>query len=171
MAHTFDGVCMHYLAKVGCAVLCAVLLTGCTGPSNLLGCGEAYENMYGGDDYTFTSKEIDQNNALNVTVKILNGAAGWLEASDEKEVDAEVYVTLRIKNSAGDETVVDFQSSTWEINGDSEDGSNWVTYLWYQSPDGFCDDGCDKVNFVAGFQDGFIYYDGTCDTSPWVDVD
>ena len=127
--------------------------------------------MYGGDDYTFTSKEVDQNNALNVTVKILNGAAGWLEGSDEKEVDAEVYVTLRVKNSAGDETVVDFQSSTWEINGDSEDGSNWVTYLWYQSPDGFCDDGCDKVNFVAGFQDGFIYYDGTCDTSPWVDVD
>ncbi len=127
--------------------------------------------MYGGDDYTFTSKEVDQNNALNVTVKILNGAAGWLEESDEKEVDAEVYVTLRIKNSVGDETVVDFQSSTWEINGDSEDGSNWVTYLWYQSPDGFCDDGCDKVNFVAGFQDGFIYYDGTCDTSPWVDVD
>ena len=162
---------MHSLAKLGCALLCAILLTGCTGPSNLFGCGEAYENMYGGDDYTFTSKEVDQNNALNVTVKILNGAAGWLEESDEKEVDAEVYVTLRVKNSAGDETVVDFQSSTWEINGDSEDGSNWVTYLWYQSPDGFCDDGCDKVNFVAGFQDGFIYYDGTCDTSPWVDVD
>ncbi|MDG1556873.1 MAG: hypothetical protein P8Q98_03640 [Candidatus Poseidoniaceae archaeon] len=162
---------MHSLAKLGCALLCAILLTGCTGPSNLFGCGEAYENMYGGDDYTFTSKEVDQNNALNVTVKILNGAAGWLEGSDEKEVDAEVYVTLRVKNSAGDETVVDFQSSTWEINGDSEDGSNWVTYLWYQSPDGFCDDGCDKVNFVAGFQDGFIYYDGTCDTSPWVDVD
>ncbi len=168
---TFDGVSMHSLAKLGCALLCAILLTGCTGPSNLFGCGEAYENMYGGDDYTFTSKEVDQNNALNVTVKILNGAAGWLEESDEKEVDAEVYVTLRIKNSVGDETVVDFQSSTWEINGDSEDGSNWVTYLWYQSPDGFCDDGCDKVNFVAGFQDGFIYYDGTCDTSPWVDVD
>ena len=162
---------MHSLAKLGCALLCAILLTGCTGPSNLFGCGEAYENMYGGDDYTFTSKEVDQNNALNVTVKILNGAAGWLEGSDEKEVDAEVYVTLRVKNSAGDETVVDFQSSTWEINGDSEDGSNWVTYLWYQSPDGFCDEGCDKVNFVAGFQDGFIYYDGTCDTSPWVDVD
>ena len=162
---------MHSLAKLGCALLCAILLTGCTGPSNLFGCGEAYENMYGGDDYTFTSKEVDQNNALNVTVKILNGAAGWLEWSDEKEVDAEVYVTLRVKNSAGDETVVDFQSSTWDINGDSEDGSNWVTYLWYQSPDGFCDDGCDKVNFVAGFQDGFIYYDGTCDTSPWVDVD
>ena len=162
---------MHSLAKLGCALLCAILLTGCTGPSNLFGCGEAYENMYGGDDYTFTSKEVDQNNALNVTVKILNGAAGWLEGSDEKEVDAEVYVTLRVKNSAGDETVVDFQSSTWEINGDSEDGSNWVTYLWYQSPDGFCNDGCDKVNFVAGFQDGFIYYDGTCDTSPWVDVD
>ncbi|MDG1558971.1 MAG: hypothetical protein P8R03_05580 [Candidatus Poseidoniaceae archaeon] len=162
---------MHSLAKLGCALLCAILLTGCTGPSNLFGCGEAYENMYGGDDYTFTSKEVDQNNALNVTVKILNGAAGWLEGSDEKEVDTEVYVTLRVKNSAGDETVVDFQSSTWEINGDSEDGSNWVTYLWYQSPDGFCDDGCDKVNFVAGFQDGFIYYDGTCDTSPWVDVD
>ena len=162
---------MHSLAKLGCALLCAILLTGCTGPSNLFGCGEAYENMYGGDDYTFTSKEVDQNNALNVTVKILNGAAGWLEGSDEKEVDAEVYVTLRVKNSAGDETVVDFQSSTWEINGDSEDGSNWVTYLWYQSPDGFCDDGCNKVNFVAGFQDGFIYYDGTCDTSPWVDVD
>ena len=162
---------MHSLAKLGCALLCAILLTGCTGPSNLFGCGEAYENMYGGDDYTFTSKEVDQNNALNVTVKILNGAAGWLEGSDEKEVDAEVYVTLRVKNSAGDETVVDFQSSTWEINGDSEDGSNWVTYLWYQSPDGFCNDGCDKVNFVAGFQDGFIYYDGTCDTSPWIDVD
>ena len=166
---TFDG--DHMLAKVGCALLCAVLLTGCTGPSNLLGCGESYENMYGGDDYAFASKDVDQNNALNVTVKILNGAAGWLEESEEKEVDAEVYVTLRIKNSAGEETVVGFQSSTWEINGDSENGSNWVTYLWYQSPDGFCDDGCEEVKFSAGFQDGFIYYDGTCESSPWVDID
>lgn len=168
---TFDGVHMHSLAKVGCALVCAVFLTGCTGQSSLFGCGEAYENMYGGDDYTFTSKNVDQNNALNVTVKILNGAAGWLEESEEKEVDAEVYVTLRIKNSAGEETVVGFQSSTWEINGDSEDGSYWVTYLWYQSPDGFCDDGCEEVNFSAGFQDGSMYYNGTCDSSPWVDVD
>ena len=166
---TFDG--DHMLAKVGCALLCAVLLTGCTGPSNLLGCGESYENMYGGDDYAFASKDVDQNNALNVTVKILNGAAGWLEESEEKEVDAEVYVTCRIKNSAGEETVVSFQSSTWEINGDSEDGSYWVTDLWYQSPDGFCDGGCEEVKFSAGFQDGSMYYNGTCDASPWVDVD
>jgi len=46
-----------------------------------------------------------------------------------------------------------------------------VTYLWYQSPDGFCDDGCEEVKFSAGFQDGSMYYNGTCDASPWVDVD
>ena len=145
-------------------------MTGCIGPTTLMGCGEAYKNMYGGYDYTFASIDVDQNNALNLTVELLNGGGGWLEESEEDEADVDIYVTLRIKNSDGDELPVEFQSSTWEINGDSEDGASWLTYLWYQSPDGFCDDGCEEVQFSAGQQDGFIYFDGTCDASPWVDV-
>jgi hypothetical protein len=145
-------------------------LSGCTSSLSSGMCGEGYEEMYGGYDYSYSSISIDSDNTLNVSVVLLNGGGGWLEESEVKEVDAEIFVSLYVKKTDGTEQKVGFHSTTWTVHGDSEDGSYWSTLLNYESPVGFCDSGCEEVKFSAGYQDGAIYYDGTCDSSPWIDV-
>ena len=143
-------------------------LSGCT--QVLGGCGAGYDEMYGGYDYIYSSKDVASDNSLNVTIKLLKSGGGWLEDSEENEESQSIWVTLTIKMDDGSEVKVGYNSNTWEVNGDSWDEMFWSTNLYYQSPVGFCDDGCDRVTFSASVENGAIYYDGTCDTSPWIDI-
>ena len=152
-------------------LLCVAMmipLSGCT--QSLVGCGAGYDEMYGGYDYIYSNKDVASDNSLNVTIKLLKSGGGWLEDSEENEESQSIWVTLTIKMDDGSEVKVGYNSNTWEVNGDSWDEMFWSTNLYYQSPVGFCDDGCDQVTFSASVENGAIYYDGTCDTSPWIDI-
>ena len=152
-------------------LLCVAMmipLSGCT--QSLVGCGAGYDEMYGGYDYIYSSKDVASDNSLNVTIKLLKSGGGWLEDSEENEESQSIWVTLTVKMDDGSEVKVGYNSNMWEVNGDSWDEMFWSTNLYYQSPVGFCDDGCDQVTFSASVENGAIYYDGTCDTSPWIDI-
>ena len=152
-------------------LLCVAMmipLSGCT--QSLVGCGAGYDEMYGGYDYIYSSKDVASDNSLNVTIKLLKSGGGWLEDSEQNEESQSIWVTLTIKMDDGSEAKVGYNSNTWEVNGDSWDEMFWSTNLYYQSPAGFCDNGCDQVTFSASVEGGAIYYDGTCNTSPWVDI-
>jgi len=144
--------------------------SGCLSGNNILGCGEGYEEMYGGYDYIYSTNNVDTDNSLNVTIELLNGGGGWLEESQQYEEDQTHAVTLYVKMDDGSEQTIAYNSNSWDVNGDSNDGIYWSTNLYYQSPAGFCDNGCDQLKFSAGYQDGVIYYDETCDSSPWIDL-
>ena len=141
-------------------------LAGCIG--NTLSCGKHYEETYGGYDYIFSSTTIDSDNSLNVTVELLNGGGGWIEDSNEFEEGQTIWVSLKIKLSNGNEIEIKPNHQTWEVSGDSWNQSYWGTNLFFSSPSGFCNDGCEEVQFHAGDEFGAIYYDGTCDSSPWI---
>jgi hypothetical protein len=143
-------------------------LSGCT--EIIGGCGEGYDEMYGGYDYIYSNKNVDADNSLNVTIELLKAGGGWLEDSEEFQEGQSVWVTLYVQMSDGSEQSVGFNSNDWEVNGDSANGSYWSTNLYYQSPTGFCGNGCEEVKFSAGVEGGVIYYDGTCDSSPWIDI-
>ena len=145
-------------------------LSGCIGSSSTW-CGAGHDEMYGGYDYVFSNKDVASDNSINVTIKLLKSGGGWLEESEEYQESQSVWVTLTVKMSDGSEQDIGYNSNSWEVNGDWSDGIYWWTYLYYQSPAGFCDDGCDELKFSAGYQDGVIYYDETCDSSPWIDID
>ena len=127
--------------------------------------------MYGGYDYVYSNKDVASDNSINVTIGLLKSGGGWLEESEEYEESQSVWVTLTVKMSDGSEQDIGYNSNSWEVNGDSSDGIYWSTHLYYQSPAGFCDDGCDELKFSAGYENGVIYYDETCDSSPWIDID
>ena len=145
-------------------------LSGCIGSSSTW-CGAGHDEMYGGSDYVYSNKDVASDNSINVTIKLLKSGGGWLEESEEYQESQSVWVTLTVKMSDGSEQDIGYNSNSWEVNGDWSDGIYWWTYLYYQSPAGFCDDGCDELKFSAGYQDGVIYYDETCDSSPWIDID
>tara|TARA_B100001113_G_C21099358_1_gene618064 strand:- start:365 stop:808 length:444 start_codon:yes stop_codon:yes gene_type:complete len=143
-------------------------LSGCT--ESLAGCGEGYDEMYGGYDYVYSTKDVASDNSLNVTIELLRTGGGWLEDSEEHQESQSIWVDLTVKMDDGSEVIVGYNSNSWEINGDSWDEKYWSTNLYYQSPAGFCDNGCDQVRFGAGVEGGIIYYDGTCDSRPWIDI-
>ena len=59
-----------------------ITMAGCTSNSNI-GCGEGYQEMYGGNDYGFNSTSVDAQNSLQVKVEIVSGGGGWwLEESE-----------------------------------------------------------------------------------------
>ena len=146
-----------------------VPLSGCIGSSSTW-CGAGHDEMYGGYDYVYSNKDVASDNSINVTIGLLKSGGGWLEESEEYEESQSVWVTLTVKMSDGSEQDIGYNSNSWEVNGDSSDGIYWSTHLYYQSPAGFCDDGCDELKFSAGYENGVIYYDGTCDSSPWVNI-
>ena len=113
---------------------------------------------------------IDSDNSLNVTVKLLNGGGGWIEDSNEFEEGQTIWVSLKIKLSNGNEIDIKPNHQTWEVNGDSWNQSYWGTNLYFNSLAGFCDDGCEEVQFHAGDEFGAIYHDGTCESSPWIEI-
>ena len=147
-----------------------VPLSGCIGSSSTW-CGAGYDEMYGGYDYVYSNKDVASDNSINVTIGLLKSGGGWLEESEEYQESQSVWVTLTVKMSDGSEQDIGYNSNSWEVNGDSSDGIYWSTYLYYQSPVGFCDDGCEELKFSAGYENGVIYYDETCDSSPWIDID
>jgi len=143
-------------------------LSGCTGVNG--GCGAGYEEMYGGYDYEFSKMEVSSDNTLNVTVKLQRAGGGWIEDSDEFEEHQTIWVSLHIKMSNGDEVKIQPNHQTWDVNGDAWNQSYWGTNLYFSSPVGFCDYGCEELRFSAGDEYGFIYYDGTCESSPWIEL-
>ena len=147
-----------------------VPLSGCMGSSSTW-CGAGHDEMYGGYDYVYSNKDVASDNSINVTIGLLKSGGGWLEESEEYQESQSVWVTLTVKMSDGSEQDIGYNSNSWEVNGDSSDGISWSTHLYYQSPAGFCDDGCDELKFSAGYENGVIYYDETCDSSPWIDID
>jgi hypothetical protein len=149
-------------------VIVFVPLTGCTQP--LGGCGVGYDEMYGGYDYEFSKMEISSDNSLNVTVKLQKSGGGWIEDSDEFEEHQTIWVSLHIKMSNGDVVQIQPNHQTWEVNGDAWNQSYWGTNLYFSSPIGFCDYGCEELQFSAGDEYGVIYYDGTCESSPWIEL-
>ena len=54
----------------------SMTMAGCTSINNN-GCGEGYEEMYGGYEYGFNSTSIDAQNSLQVKVEIVKGGGGW----------------------------------------------------------------------------------------------
>ena len=65
------------------AIVALVLpLSGCTGLTGMGGCGEGYEEMYGGYDYVYDTKVVDSQNNLTVILELVNGGGGWLEEGD-----------------------------------------------------------------------------------------
>jgi len=157
----------------GCIVFLLTFLipmAGCTSPLTPSWCGEGYDEMYGGYDYIYSSTSIDADNSLNVTVQLIGGGGGWLEESEQHEANKEVSVGLTIRFGDGTEQTVGYGSSTWVVNGDDYDGSYWQTQLYFQSPPGLCDAGCEDMKFSGGEQDAVYYYDTTCDSSPWVEI-
>jgi hypothetical protein len=152
-------------------VLLAVLvpLSGCTGLSGIAGCGEGYSEMHNGD-YVESLISVDASGKL--TVKFESGdSPGFLETSEEYQTDPNIYVTLYVSFDDGSETSVGFRQSGWENFGDGAEGSSWDSMLTYNSPDGFCDDGCQRVKLGTNMEYGQLYYDGTCDASPWIDIE
>ena len=145
-----------------------VPLSGCTGPSGLVGCGEGYSEMHNGD-YVETLLSVDTNGKL--TVKFESGDyPGFLEESEKYQTDPDIYVTLYVMYEDGTETSASFRQSEWDNFGDGAEGSSWNSLLTFNSPDGFCDDGCEKVRLGTSTEYGLLYYDGTCDASPWIDI-
>ena len=151
-------------------VIAPFVLSGCTGITGIVGCGEAYEEMYGGYDYVYDTKTVDSQDQLTVTFELVSGGGGWLEESEVHEANQDLWVGLDVKFSDGTVEEIAFRQADWENYGDGHDGSSWATTLTFTSPDGFCQGGCEEVRFSAGYQDGSIYYDGTCDNSPWIEV-
>ena len=132
-------------------------LSGCIGSSSTR-CGAGHDEMYGGSDYVYSNKDVASDNSINVTIKLLKSGGGWLEESEEYQESQSVWVTLTVKMSDGSEQDIGYNSNSWEVNGDWSDGIYWWTYLYYQSPAGFCDNGCDELKFIAGYQGGVVYY-------------
>ena len=152
-------------------VITTFTLSGCTGLTGLTGCGEAYEEMYGGYDYVYDTKTVDSQDQLTVILELVSGGGGWLEESEVHEANQDLWVGLDVKFSDGTVEEIAFRQADWENYGDGHDGSSWATTLTFTSPENFCQNGCEEVRFSASGQDGSIYYDGTCENSPWVDVD
>ena len=152
-------------------VFSTFVLSGCTGLSGLTECGEGYDEMYGGYDYVYSTIVVDDQNRLTATLELVNGGGGWLEESEVHEANQDLWVGLDVKFSDGTVEEIAFRQADWENYGDGHDGSSWATTLTMVSPENFCQNGCEEVRFSAGYQDGFIYHDGTCDNSPWVDLD
>ena len=139
-------------------VLLALLvpLSGCTGISGVGGCGEGYSEMHGGD-YVESQISVDANGKL--TAKFTSGDyPGFLEESEEYQTDPEIYVTLYVSFDDETQTSVSFQQDGWDNFGDGAGGSAWNFMLTFNSPDGFCHDGCKQVKLGTSMEFGCLLY-------------
>lgn len=149
-----------------------VLFPGClNGGSLSTGCGVGYEEMHGGD-YNFQSIDVDQTDGtLTVVVYNIEGSGGQFKDSDPNdENDQDIWISFNVQFTDGTTESVDADgTTTWDVTGDVGT-DNWHETLTFTSPAGTCDNGCEKINLHVGWEDGVAYYDGTCDSDPWVDV-
>jgi hypothetical protein len=149
----------------------AFFLSGCLGGGGILGCGPAYNEMYGGYDYDFSTIDVEEDNSLNVTVHMLKSGGGMIEERNDLEQEQTVWVDLTIQFADGSTKKITTQTSDWQVYGDGSNGSYWSTNLVFSGPAGTCDLGCEKIRFNGGYEEGAIYYDHTCASSPWISVD
>ena len=147
-----------------------VTMAGCT--SNNTNCGPGYEEMYGGNEYGLNSTIVDAQNSLTVKIEIVKGGGGWwLEESETYQESQNLWADITVKFADGTTEEVGFQRANWNNYGDGSAGSAWSKILTFISPDGFCDVGCEEVRFSGSFEYGIMYYDATCQSSPWIDID
>jgi hypothetical protein len=152
------------------AILAVLIpLSGCTGLDGLGGCGEGYAEMHNGD-YVEALIDVDAQGVLTVQFQALGSGFGFLEESEEYQTDPDIYVSLSVEHSNGSTTQVGFNTNGWDNYGDAAGGSSWGSLVTFTSPEGFCDDGCERLNFSGSMEYGVIYYDGTCDSSPWLNI-
>ena len=150
--------------------ICLSFLVGCLGGLST-GCGEAYEEMHAGD-YSISSIDVTSSSQqLTVVVKNEDGASGFIREVEALEQSQTIWVTLHVKHNgtttsySGEDT-----GHSWTVAGDASSGDSWSSLLTFTSPEGFCDSGCEEIRFSAGYYDGIIYHDGSCDSSPWFSV-
>ena len=146
-----------------------LLLPGCLG-SGAFGCNAHYEEAYGGYDYNYGTIDVSSDGSLTVILHLLNGGGDWFENSDEFQEEGVLSVVLTIEFSDGSTKKINHATANWSVVGDASNGSYWGTDLTITGPAGACDDGCERLSFSATDMHGAIYYDHTCDASPWVDV-
>ena len=97
-------------------------LSGCIGSTSTW-CGAGHDEMYGGYDYVYSNKDVASDNSINVTIGLLKSGGGWLEESEQYQESQSVWVTLTVKMSDGSEQDIGYNSNSWEVNGDSSDGT------------------------------------------------
>ena len=114
-------------------VITTFTLSGCTGLTGIAGCGEAYEEMYGGYDYVYDTKTVDSQDQLTVILELVSGGGGWLEESEVHEANQDLWVGLDVKFSDGTVEEIAFRQADWENYGDGHDGSSWATTLTFTS--------------------------------------
>ena len=148
-----------------------VPLSGCL--QSAFGCGEGYNEMHMGD-YVYQTLEVDSATGVLTVVVSSDTRMGYVQNDDWTNERYPAYATLIVEMSdgstsdAGPRIQID-----WTVTADS--GDYWSTTLTFESAAGFCDDGCERVKLDASaYTDpniSVLYYDGTCNASPWVDID
>ena len=146
-------------------------LSGCL--QSTLGCGDAYNEMHMGD-YVYQTLEVDSATGVLTVVVSSDTWMGYVQndAWDNERYPA--YATLTVEMSDGSTSDAGPRiQNDWTVTADN--GDVWSTTLTFESAAGFCDDGCERVKLSASAytdpNNSVLYYDGTCDASPWIDID
>ena len=148
-----------------------VPLSGCL--QSTFGCGDAYNEMHMGD-YVFQTLEVDSVTGVLTVVVSSDTSMGYVQNDDWENERYPAYATLTVKMSDGSTSDAGPRiQNDWTVTADS--GDYWSTTLTFESAAGFCDDGCDRVKLDASaYTDPYnsvLYHDGTCRSSPWIDID
>jgi hypothetical protein len=154
-------------------LLCVAIiipLSGCT--ESLVGCGEAYNEMHMGD-YTYQTLSVDSSTGVMTVVVVTDEYMGYVNNDDWEDERPPAWATLTIEMSDGSTSNAGPRiQNDWTVTADN--GDVWVSTLTFESASGFCDNGCERVKFDgSAYTDPYnsiVYYDGTCDASPWVDI-
>ena len=148
-----------------------VPLSGCL--QSTLGCGDAYNEMHMGD-YVFQTLEVDSVTGVLTVVVSSDTSMGYVQNDDWENERYPAYATLTVEMSDGSTSDAGPRiQNDWTVTADS--GDYWSTTLTFESAAGFCDSGCDRVKLDASaYTDPYnsiLYHDGTCESSPWIDID
>ena len=161
--------------RLSLMLLCVAMmipLSGCT--ESLVGCGDAYNEMHMGD-YTYQTLSVDSSTGVMTVVVVTDTYLGYVN-NDDWESDPPrnpAYATLTIEMSDGSTSDAGPRiQNDWTVTADN--GDVWTYTLTFESASGFCDNGCERVKFDgSAYTDPYssiVYYDGTCDASPWIDI-
>lgn len=160
--------------RIGFMLLCVSMmipLSGCT--ESLVGCGDAYNEMHMGD-YTYQTLNVDSATGVLTVVVVTDTHMGYVNNDDWEDGRYPAYAVLTIEMSDGSTSEAGPRiQNDWTVTADN--GDVWANTLTFESASGFCDDGCERVKFAGdAYTDphsSIVYYDGTCDSSPWIDID
>ena len=148
-----------------------VPLSGCL--QSAFGCEEGYYEMHMGD-YVYQTLEVDSTTGVLTVVVTSDAWMGYVQNDDWTDERPPAFATLTIEMSDGSTSDAGPRiQNDWTVTADN--GDVWSTTLSFESAAGFCDDGCERVALSASAytdpNSSQIYYDGTCDPSPWIDID